>query len=154
MLGLEGWRWSLPTSRSVPSLIIILALGESIVTLGVHRRLDLAPRCSARPSSASRSPPPYGGRTSTSSRWYSEGSRRRRRAASGTASPATRTRTCISRWSREIIFSAFGLHGVLAHVDEPLHGSYPYALLGGVSLYLLAHVALRGRTRTRWTDNG
>ena len=43
------------------------------------------------------------------------------------------------------MLAAFGLHGVLAHVDEPLHGSYPYALLGGVALYLLAHVALRWR---------
>jgi low temperature requirement protein LtrA len=44
-----------------------------------------------------------------------------------------------------IVLSAFGLHGVLAHVDEPLHGSYPYALVGGVVLYLVAHIALRWR---------
>jgi hypothetical protein len=31
----------------------------------------------------------------------------------------------------------------LAHVDEPLDGPHAVALLGGIAVYLLAHVALR-----------
>jgi hypothetical protein len=33
----------------------------------------------------------------------------------------------------------------LAHVGEPLDGEHAFALLGGVAVYLLAHVALRLR---------
>jgi low temperature requirement protein LtrA len=44
-----------------------------------------------------------------------------------------------------IIIAAFGLHETLAHVDEPLHDVPAFALLGGVAIYLLGHVALRLR---------
>jgi low temperature requirement protein LtrA len=44
-----------------------------------------------------------------------------------------------------IIIAAFGLHEVLAHVDRPLKEVPAFALLGGVAIYLLGHVALRLR---------
>jgi low temperature requirement protein LtrA len=44
-----------------------------------------------------------------------------------------------------IIIAASGLHETLAHVDEPLHDVPAFALLGGVAIYLLGHVALRLR---------
>ena len=45
-----------------------------------------------------------------------------------------------------IVLAAFGLEHVLEHVDEPLDAEYCFALLGGVAIYLLAHVALRLRS--------
>ena len=41
-----------------------------------------------------------------------------------------------------IVLAAFGLHEVLPHVDEPLEAVPAFALLGGVALYLLGHVAM------------
>jgi low temperature requirement protein LtrA len=44
-----------------------------------------------------------------------------------------------------IVLSALGLEETLKHVDGPLDGPHAFALLGGVAVYLLAHVALRLR---------
>jgi low temperature requirement protein LtrA len=44
-----------------------------------------------------------------------------------------------------IVIAAFGLHETLEHVGDPLHDVPAFALLGGVALYLLGHVALRLR---------
>ena len=44
-----------------------------------------------------------------------------------------------------IVLSALGLKTTLAHIGEPLHSVPAAALLGGVALYLLAHVAFRWR---------
>jgi hypothetical protein len=43
------------------------------------------------------------------------------------------------------VLSALGLEATLAHVEDPLHAPDAFALLGGVAIYLLAHVALRLR---------
>ena len=49
-----------------------------------------------------------------------------------------------------IVLVALGLEHTLAHVDDALDGVHRFALLGGVAIYLLAHVALRLRNaRTR-----
>ena len=44
-----------------------------------------------------------------------------------------------------IILAAFGLEATLAHVDDPLEAVPAFGLLGGIAIYLLAHVALRLR---------
>jgi low temperature requirement protein LtrA len=44
-----------------------------------------------------------------------------------------------------IVLAAFGLHETLAHVDEPLDDVAAFALLGGVAIYLLGHVTVRLR---------
>ncbi len=44
-----------------------------------------------------------------------------------------------------IVLTALGLKKVLAHVDDPLDVVPAAALLGGISLYLLGHVAFRYR---------
>jgi low temperature requirement protein LtrA len=44
-----------------------------------------------------------------------------------------------------IVISAFGLHETLAHVHDPLDVVPAFALLGGVAIYLLGHVAVRLR---------
>ena len=50
-------------------LIVIIALGESIVAIGVGAEAGVTPAWSSPPCSASRSPRRSGGCTSTSSRW-------------------------------------------------------------------------------------
>jgi low temperature requirement protein LtrA len=48
-----------------------------------------------------------------------------------------------------IVLAAAGVETIVAHIDEPLPTVPAAALLGGVALYLLGHVALRLRnTRT------
>ena len=44
-----------------------------------------------------------------------------------------------------IVLAALGLEATLAHVDEPLDAVHAFALLGGTAIYLLAHVAMRLR---------
>jgi low temperature requirement protein LtrA len=44
-----------------------------------------------------------------------------------------------------IVIAAFGLHETLAHVDDPLHAVPAFALVGGLAIYLLGHVAVRLR---------
>lgn len=44
-----------------------------------------------------------------------------------------------------IMLAAVGLHEVLAHTEDPLHAVPAFALLGGVAIYLLGHVAVRLR---------
>ena len=44
-----------------------------------------------------------------------------------------------------IVLSALAIHETVAHVDEPLDTVHAFALLGGSALYLLAHVLLRLR---------
>ena len=146
VFGIEGWRLVPAHFAERHSLIIILALGESIVTLGVGARLDLTPAVLVASVL---------GVALAAAFWWTYfdvvALVTERRLA---AAPEGGERNRLARDSYSylhlpmvagIILSAFGLHGVLAHVDEPLHGSYPYALLGGVALYLLAHVALRWR---------
>jgi low temperature requirement protein LtrA len=51
-----------------------------------------------------------------------------------------------------IVIAAFGLHETLAHVKDPLHTVPAFALVGGVAIYLLGHVAvrLRGARTVNW----
>jgi low temperature requirement protein LtrA len=44
-----------------------------------------------------------------------------------------------------IVLIALGMKKTLAHVEDPLHTVPAVALLGGIALYLLAHVAFRYR---------
>jgi low temperature requirement protein LtrA len=55
-----------------------------------------------------------------------------------------------------IVIAAFGLHETLAHVDEPLKIVPAFGLLGGVAIYLLGHVAvrLRGVRSVNWRRLG
>jgi low temperature requirement protein LtrA len=49
-----------------------------------------------------------------------------------------------------IELSAFALHEALRHPDEPLHSVPAFALLGGIAIYLLGHVAIRLRGAGTW----
>ena len=44
-----------------------------------------------------------------------------------------------------IVIAAFGLHETLAHVEDPLKTVPAFGLLGGVAIYLLGHVLVRLR---------
>ena len=44
-----------------------------------------------------------------------------------------------------IVLIALGLKKTIAHVDEPLQPETAFALVGGLAIYLLAHVAFRYR---------
>jgi low temperature requirement protein LtrA len=44
-----------------------------------------------------------------------------------------------------IVIGAYGLHETLAHVEDPLKAVPAFALVGGVGIYLLGHVAVRLR---------
>jgi low temperature requirement protein LtrA len=44
-----------------------------------------------------------------------------------------------------VVLIAFGLHESLAHLDETLPQQTAFALVGGLAIYLLAHVAFRWR---------
>ena len=102
VFGSEGWRLEPGHFVERHGLFVIIALGESIVAIGIgaehaHRRR----RRASRPSSASRSPPRCGGSTSTWSRsWPSGDSTTPPPAGSATSWPATPSRTSTSRWSR------------------------------------------------------
>ncbi len=50
-----------------------------------------------------------------------------------------------------VVLIAFALHETLAHVTEPLHLVPAVALGGGVALYLLAHVAFKRRAVGIWS---
>ncbi len=50
-----------------------------------------------------------------------------------------------------IIFYAVGVKKTIAHVGDPLHTVPAVALCGGVALYLLAHVAFRLRNMRTWS---
>jgi low temperature requirement protein LtrA len=126
--------------------VIILALGESIVALGVGATIGLTAGVIAAAVL---------GIALASALWWIYfdvvalvTERRLTGAAEG------RERNTLARDSYSylhfpmvagIVLVAFGLEQTLAHVDDPLKTVPAFALLGGVAIYLLAHVALRLR---------
>ena len=142
----EGWRLVPAHFAERHNLVIILALGESIVALGIGAELDLtAPVITAAVL----------GLGLASALWWIYfdvvalvTERRLIQAQPG------RERNRLARDSYSylhfpmvagIVLGAFGMHEVLMHTDEPLETVYAFALLGGPAIYLLAHVALRLR---------
>ncbi|UDY37584.1 low temperature requirement protein A [Dermatobacter hominis] len=128
------------------NLVIIIALGESIVAIGTGVTVALS------------APVVVGaclGATVAAALWWmyfdvvSLVTEQRLQKA-----PEGRDRTKLARDSYSflhfpmiagIVLLAFGMEGVLAEIEEPLDLVHVVALYGGASLYLLAHVALRLR---------
>jgi low temperature requirement protein LtrA len=146
IFGVAGWKLVPAHFAERHGLIIILALGESIVVLGVGADVGTsAPVLTAAVL----------GVALASALWWVYfdvvalvTERRLTRAAEG------RERNALARDSYSylhfpmaagIVLVAVGLENTLHHVDEPLSSVAAFALLGGVALYLLAHVALRLR---------
>jgi low temperature requirement protein LtrA len=146
IFGTAGWRLVPAHFAERHNLIIILALGESIVVLGVAVTVEL---------SAGVYVAAILGVALASAIWWTYfdvvalvTERRLIRSTPG------RERNILARDSYSflhfpmvagIILVAFGLEQTLAHVGDPLRTVPAFALLGGTALYLLAHVALRLR---------
>jgi low temperature requirement protein LtrA len=146
LFGVEGWRLVPAHFAERHGLIIILALGESIVVLGVGATAGVTGGVIVAAVL---------GVALASALWWMYfdvvarvTEQRLIRAAPG------RGRNALARDSYSylhfpmaagIVLVAVGLENTLAHVDEPLEAVAAFALLGGVALYLLAHVALRLR---------
>ena len=128
------------------NLVIIIALGESIVALGAGAEADLTATVIVAAAL---------GLWLAAALWWTYFdvvalvTERRLVLA-----PEGRERNRLARESYAylhfpmvagIVLGAFGLHEILAHADEPLDAVHAFALLGGTAIYLLAHVALRLR---------
>jgi low temperature requirement protein LtrA len=146
LFGVAGWRLVPAHFAERHGLVIILALGESIVVLGIGAELGLdAPVIVAV----------ILGVALASALWWIYfdvvaliTERRLTQAAPG------RERNALARDSYSylhlpmvagIVLVAYGLESTVAHVDEPLDTVPAFALLGGAAIYLLAHVVLRLR---------
>jgi low temperature requirement protein LtrA len=146
VFGSEGWRLVPGHFAERHGLVIIVALGESIVALGVGADVGLT----------------FGvtvgailGVALVFELWWIyfdivaiANVRRLVRAATG------REQNELARDAYSylhfllvegIVLAAFGLHDVLEHPDEELKAVPAFALYGGVAIYLLGHVAIRLR---------
>jgi len=144
--GLAGWRLIPAHFAERHNLVIILALGESIVALGIGAEVGLTAGVITAAAL---------GIGLASALWWIYFDLvslvtlvRLTRAEPGVE------RNALARDSYTylhlpmvagIVMVAFGLEESLAHVDEHLHAVPAFALLGGIALYLLAHVVMRLR---------
>jgi low temperature requirement protein LtrA len=147
----RGWRLSPAHFVERHGLIIIIALGESIVSIGVGAAglpLD-APRIAAA----------LLGMVVAAAVWWSYFdwviyiSQARLTDATGPERAAL-ARDLFSYLHMPMVFGivlfALGLKETLAHVDEPLGIIPGIGLCGGLALYMAAHVALRLRIGGGW----
>jgi low temperature requirement protein LtrA len=146
VFGADGWKLVPGHFAERHALIIILALGESIVALGVGAQLELSAEVYAATV--------LGVGVAAALWWiYFDivsiiTAQRLEQAEPG------RQRNELARDSYSylhfpmvagIVLAAFGLEESLPHLDDPLHLVPAFALYGGVAIYLLAHVVLRLR---------
>ncbi len=147
----RGWRLSPAHFVERHGLIIIIALGESIVAIGVGAGglpLD-APRIAAA----------LLGMVVAAALWWSYFdwvifiSEARITEATG-AERADLARDLFSYLHMPMVFGivlfALGMKETLGHVDEPLGTIPAIGLCGGLALYMAAHVALRLRIGGGW----
>jgi low temperature requirement protein LtrA len=144
--GVSEWRLAPRHFAERHNLVIILALGESVIVLGIGAERDLTTMVIVAAVL---------GMGVASALWWIYfdlvalvTERRLIRAAEG------RERNALARDSYSylhfpmvagIVLVALGLEETVLHVDEPLQTETAFALLGGAAIYLLAHVALRLR---------
>ncbi|MEY2516698.1 MAG: hypothetical protein QOJ89_4056 [bacterium] len=144
--GVEGWRLSAHHFAERHGLIIIIALGESIVAIGVgvQSEIDVGVVAAAVIGSAV-----------AAALWWLYfdvvalvAGRRLAEAETG------REQNAMARDSYSflhfpmvagIVLVALGMKKTLGHVEDPLKLVPAAALFGGAALYLLAHVAFRYR---------
>lgn len=147
LFGIEGWKLVPGHFAERYGLIVIIALGESIVAIGVGAE------------SVSIDAPVIGvavlGVFLAAALWWLHfdvvalATERRL-----TALPPGRTQNALARDAYSylhlvlvggIVLVALGLKTVIAHVTEPLHIEIGAALAGGVAMYLVGHVLFRWR---------
>jgi low temperature requirement protein LtrA len=146
LFGVSGWRLVPGHFAERHNLVIILALGESIVALGVGAEIDLTPGVVTAAV--------LGVGLASALWWIYFDVVSLVTARRLTLSTEGRQRNALARDSYSylhfpmvagIVLAALGLEETLAHVDEAFDAEHAFALLGGVAIYLLAHVALRLR---------
>lgn len=144
--GVQHWQLVPAHFAERHNLVIILALGETVIAIGAGTTVDLtAPVVLAAAL----------GVGLAAAFWWTYFdivalvTERRLTQATAGAERNTLARDSYSYLHfpmvAGIILSAFGIHETLAHVDTPLDIVPAGALLGGSALYLLAHVVLRLR---------
>ncbi|MGH2960591.1 MAG: low temperature requirement protein A [Solirubrobacterales bacterium] len=146
LFGSEGWKLEPAHFAERHGLIIIIALGESIVAIGIGAEAGLTVGVASAAVL---------GIGLAAALWWIYfdvvalvAARRLARATEG------RERNEMARDSYSylhfpmiagIILLALGLKTILGHVDDPLKAVPAFALLGGLAFYLLGHVAFRYR---------
>ena len=146
LFGVQGWLLVPGHFAERHNLVIILALGESVVALGIAAEIDLT----AGVITAA-----VLGVGIASALWWTYfdvvaiiTARRLEQAPEG------RVRNALARDSYSylhypmvagIVLGALGMEAALHHVEDDLDAERAFALLGGIALYLLAHVVLRLR---------
>jgi len=151
LFGIEGWQLVPGHFAERHGLIIIIALGESIVDIGAGAagHLDLGVGVAA-----------VLGVAVAAALWWVYfdvvALVSARRLAAAEAGPV---QNALARDSYSylhlflvagIVLTAFGLEEVLAHTDEHLHWQPAVGLCGGIALYLLGLVAFRYRQKGDW----
>ena len=146
VFGVEGWQLVPAHFAERHGLVIILALGEAIIVLGVAAEVELTTEVIAAAV--------LGIGLSAALWWMYFDVVALVTRVRLIRAPDRTARNKLARDSYSylhfpmvagIVLTALGAEEVLAHVDEPLDGVHAFALLGGVAIYLLAHVALRLR---------
>jgi low temperature requirement protein LtrA len=146
LFGSEGWKLEPGHFAERHGLIIIIALGESIVAIGLGATGGVDAGVVAAATL---------GMAVAAALWWLYfdvivwlGERRLSEATPG------REQNELARDSYSlihfpivagIVLAAFGLKKTLEHVGDPLHSVPAAALVGGIALYLLGHVAFRWR---------
>jgi low temperature requirement protein LtrA len=142
----EGWKLMPSHFAERYGLIVIIALGESIVSIGVgaHEIVDGGIIAAS-----------VLGVALAAALWWLYfdvivwlGERRLAQAAPGKdQNELARDSYSIIHFPlvAGIVLAAFGLKKTLEHVGDPLHSVPAAALVGGVAIYLLGHVAFRWR---------
>ena len=146
LFGAEGWKLVPGHFAERHGLIVMIAIGESIVAIGVGAGHGVDAGVVAAAAL---------GMVVAATLWWMYfdvvaivAARRLGRAAAGFEQNAM-ARDSYSYLHLPmvagIVLLALGMKKTLAHVDEPLHVETATAMLGGVALYLLAHVGFRLR---------
>jgi low temperature requirement protein LtrA len=150
--GTDGWQLVPAHFAERHGLIIIIALGESIVAIGVGAGVELTAEVIVGA---------IFGVFIASGLWWLYFDVTSIMAASRLSSmPPGRERNALARDAYSylhfpmvagIVLLALGLKKTLGHVEDPLELVPAAALLGGTALYLLAHVAFRWRNVHRFS---
>ena len=146
LVGTEGWRLSPGHFAERHGLIVIIALGETVVALGVGADVGLTVAVAAAATL---------GIVLVFELWWTyfdvvaiANVRRLVRAAPGREQNAM-ARDIYSYLHLFLIvgieLAALGIHEALAHPKDHLHTVPAFALLGGVAIYFLGHVFIRLR---------
>jgi len=138
---LEGWRIAPEHFAERHGLVILIALGESIIAIGIGTGLEIVPKVLVGAGL---------GIVVVSALWwlYFDVAAIFQRTRLLQATGVEQARLALSSFSylhlpmvAGVVLFAFGLEDALHHIDEELDTVPAVALCGGAALYLLGHVA-------------